>query len=277
MDRKVASNVIVGVFITFGVIAFVFLLFNIGGGSSIFSSQVRLLGRFNQVKGLHQGSEVSLSGLRIGVVKDIKIAGDGTKDLIVELAISKKFANSLRQNSTAMIKTQGVLGDKYVEISIEDENSPLLKSGDFIRSGEQADFITKSGNLMTDVSKYFDKEGEISVILRNLNKLSENLVDLSSHIKSQKGLAHEFVYGNSGSHFNKSVAHLENILQKIDQGEGTLGALINDPAVYEDLKSMMGGAKRSTVLKYFMKQFIDSGDKAAAQEVTEKSEKTKKK
>ena len=273
MDKKVANNVIVGVFISLGLIAFVFLLFNIGGGSSLFSSQIKLIGRFPQVKGLHQGSEVSLSGLRIGVVRDIRISADGTKDLIVELAISKKYANSLRKNSTAIIKTQGVLGDKYVEISIGSEDSPLLKSGDAISSGEQSDFITKSGNLVSDVSKYFDKEGEITVLLHNLNKLSSNLIEMTSEAKTKNGLLHELIYGASGAQFSKSTTSLSSILQKIDQGEGTIGALINDPSVYEDLKSMMGGAKRSTVLKYFMKQFIDSGDKEAEKE----DEKPKKK
>jgi phospholipid/cholesterol/gamma-HCH transport system substrate-binding protein len=266
MDKKVASNVVVGIFITLGVIAFVFLLFNIGGGSSLFSSQLHLIARFPQVKGLHQGSEVSLSGLRIGVVKNIQIATDGTKDLIVELAISKSFSNSLRKNSSAIIKTQGVLGDKYVEVSIGSEDSPPLKNGDPIISGEQTDLFTKSGNLVSDVSRYFDKEGQVTLLLQNLNHLSENLLALTSQIKNQKGLLHEVVYGNSGVSFNRSTAALESILQKIDSGEGTLGALVNDPTVYEDLKSLMGGAKRSTILKYFMKQFIDSGDKAAVQE-----------
>jgi len=273
MDRKVANNIIVGIFISLGIIAFVFLLFNIGGGSSIFSSQIKLISRFPQVKGLHQGSEVSLSGLRIGVVKDIRISSDGTKDLIVELAISKKYSHSLRKNSAAMIKTQGVLGDKYVEISIGSEDSPALANGDSINSGEQADLFTKSGNLVTDVSKYFDKEGAMTVLLQNLNKLSTNLIELTSETKSKKGLLHELIYGASGVHFGKSTASLSSILQKIDQGEGTLGALVNDPTVYEDLKAMMGGAKRSTVLKYFMKQFIDSGEKEAAKE----EEKIKKK
>lgn len=273
MDKKVANNVVVGVFISLGLVAFVFLLFNIGGGSSLFSSQIKLMSRFPQVKGLHQGSEVSLSGLRIGVVKEIKISTDGTKDLLVELAISKKYGNSLRKNSTATIKTQGVLGDKYVEVSIGTEDSPLLKSGDNINSGEQSDFLTKSGNLVSDVSKYFDKEGEITVLLHNLNKLSANLIELTSETKNRKGLLHELIYGSSGNQFNKSTASLSSILQKIDQGEGTIGALVNDPAVYEDLKAMMGGAKRSTVLKYFMKQFIDSGDKEASSE----EEKPKKK
>ncbi|NBY20569.1 MCE family protein, partial [bacterium] len=177
-----------------------FLLFNIGGGSSLFSSQIKLIGRFPQVKGLHQGSEVSLSGLRIGVVRDIRISADGTKDLIVELTISKKYANSLRKNSSHY-KNQGVLGDKYVEISIGSEDSPLLKSGDSISSGEQSDFITKSGNLVSDVSKYFDKEGEITVLLHNLNKLSSNLIEMTSEAKTKNGLLHELIYGASGAQF----------------------------------------------------------------------------
>ncbi len=60
------------------------------------------------------------------------------------------------------------------------------------------------------------------------------------------------IYGNSGiklekslGHLDGSLTHLEAVLKKVDKGEGTLGALINDPTLYEDMKLLLGGAKRS--------------------------------
>ena len=90
--------------------------------------------------------------------------------------------------------------------------------------------------------------------------MAEHLTIITGQLESTKtGLWSELVRGNSGTHLSSASDHLSSILRKIDSGEGSLGALINDPSVYEDLKSMMGGAKRSAILKYFMRSFIESG------------------
>ncbi|NBT58027.1 hypothetical protein EBT16_04505, partial [bacterium] len=80
--------------------------------------------------------------------------------------------------------------------------------------------------------------------------------------------------GTSGRSLNEALSHLDSIMKKIDSGDGTLGSLVNDPTVYEDVKSVLGGAKRSSILKYFMRQFIESSDKE--KEEAEKETKSKK-
>ena len=142
MDKKAANNVIVGIFVTLAFVVFVFVVFSMGGGGGLLGSQLSVFGRFSQVKGLHNGSEVSLSGLRIGVVKEIQVTDTSSKELIVQMNIAKKYARALREDSIATIKTQGVLGDKYIEISIGSDESPLLKQGDFIKSAEPPDIFS---------------------------------------------------------------------------------------------------------------------------------------
>lgn len=258
MDKKLGHNIIVGVVVLIAFVGFVFILFNIGGGS-VLSSQFKLLGRFSHVKGLHMGSEVSLSGLRIGVVTGIKIAPDNSRDLIAEMAISKSFQERLRADSVASIKTQGVLGDKYIEVSIGSPEQPVLEAGSFITTEEPADLFTKGGNLVEGISKQFSKGGEVDSLIHNLNIVAGNLATMTTEMRKNKGLMQELISGSSGVKLNRGLSHLENTLRKIDAGEGSLGALINDPTVYEDIKSMMGGAKRSTILQYFMRQFIETG------------------
>ncbi len=273
MDKKVANNVIVGIFVALAFVGFIFVLFSMGGGSGLFTSQLSLYGKFSQVKGLHPGSEVSLSGLRIGVVKNISVDPKGGKDLTVEMAVGKKYGDVLKQDSVASIRTQGVLGDKYIELSVGSIGAPAVKNGDTLPSSELTDLFTKSGNLVDDISRHFDKGGKFEQLLLNLTNVSANLADITSEIKKEKGILHELAYGTSGLALNKSMAHLEAILDKINRGEGTLGSLINDPTVYEDVKAMMGGAKRSTILKYFMHQFIDAGDKAQKEDDKNKEKK----
>lgn len=274
MDKKIANNIFVGMMVTVGFLVFMFILFNIGGGGGLFSSHYRLFGRFKEVKGLHAGSEVSLSGLRAGVVKQITISADATKELIVELSILKQFRDRIRQDSVASIKTQGVLGDKYIEISIGSPDSKELAQGEFMTTAEPEDLFSKGGDLVEGVKRYFDKGGDMESLLKNLNTVAANLAALTTDLRKGKGLYYELVNGTSGAKVSQATGSLAGILRKVEAGEGTLGALINDPTVYEDLKAMLGGAKRSNILKYFMRSFIESGSEKTSDE--EKKEKEKK-
>jgi phospholipid/cholesterol/gamma-HCH transport system substrate-binding protein len=161
----------------------------------------------------------------------------------------KKYAHQIRSDSVATIRTQGILGDKYIEISIGSPNESELDDDAWIQSSEPEDLIARSGHLVTDIAKQFDKGGELDQLLRNLNRLVTSLHTLSEDINKRRAT----------EKLASSFTRIDNILRKIEEGEGTLGALINDPSVYEDVKQVLGGAKRSTVLKYFMRQFIESG------------------
>jgi phospholipid/cholesterol/gamma-HCH transport system substrate-binding protein len=261
MDKKVANNLIVGIIVAVGFFGFVFILFNIGGGMGVLTSQYTLLGKFKDVKGVHTGSEISLAGLRIGVVKSITVSKDDSKELVIELGISKSLKERIRKDSVALIRTQGVLGDKYVEVTIGTNSEPMLEDGSFIKTEEPEDLFSRGGTLVEDISKQFNEGGELKETLKNLNILVKNLNTLTTDVKHHKGLLNAAIYGTGGPKLDASMASLEQIMKKIEKGEGTLGSLINDPTVYEDLKSLLGGAKRSNVLKYFMRSFIEDGEK----------------
>ena len=77
MDKKIANNVIVGIFVLVGVVAFIFVLFTMNGGQGIFAHDYILRARFDDVKGLNYGSEVSLAGLRAGAVRKISVENLG--------------------------------------------------------------------------------------------------------------------------------------------------------------------------------------------------------
>jgi phospholipid/cholesterol/gamma-HCH transport system substrate-binding protein len=269
MDKKIANNLIVGVFVIVGTIAFLFVLFNIGEGHGVFSRQDSLFATFSHVKGLNFGSEVSLSGLRIGTVKRIFLKDPASKELTVEMEIDRGMFDKIREDSVASILTSGVLGDKYVEISIGSPSAPPLKNGATISSSEPEDLFKKGGTLMESLAAEFKRGGDIHSMIQNLNKVSQNLAVITSDIKERKGMLNEVIYGKSGAklaqtmdNLEKSTQNIQELTKKINSGTGSLGALINDPTVYEDLKAMMGGARRSSVLKYFMQKFIQDGASA---------------
>lgn len=261
MEKQRANQIIVGIFVLLGFSLSAYLVFLLGSKSGFFQSNITLYARFKDVKGLHPGSEVSLSGLRVGVVEDIEVAEDDSKEMVAVLQIMSKAQKKLRADSKATLKTQGVLGDKYIEVSIGSLQAPPLKNGDTIETKETSDLFSKGGSLVDGLSRYLKDGGDIDSLLKNLARFSDNLVHLSNQVKTEKSILNELFYGTSGRNLNQAVSHLDSILKKIDSGDGTLGSIINDPTVYEEVKAVLGGAKRSSVLKYFMRQFMESGEK----------------
>ena len=80
MEKKIANNVIVGIFVIVGFLSFLFILFNINGGKGIFSREVTFFGKFKHVKGLNFGSEVSLAGYRVGTVNKVQLVISKTRN-----------------------------------------------------------------------------------------------------------------------------------------------------------------------------------------------------
>ncbi|MFM8268839.1 MAG: MlaD family protein [Pseudomonadota bacterium] len=261
MERQKMNQLLVGIFVVLGVSIGVYLIFLMGSKTGFFHSNYELNARFKDVKGLHSGSEVSLSGLRIGIVKEIRVSQDDSKEMIAILQISSSAKDRIRADSLATLKTQGVLGDKYIELTIGSNNEQVLKSGDTLRSSETSDIFSKSGNLVEGLSRYLKEGGDVDSLVKNLARFSDNLVQLSQQVKREKSILNELFYGSSGKSLNDALSHLDSILKKIDGGDGTVGSLVNDPTVYEDVKSVLGGAKRSSILKYFMRQFIETSEK----------------
>jgi len=259
MDRKLANNLMVGIVVSAGFATFTFFLFNLGGGSGLFTKQYRLYARFHQVKGLHAGSEVSLAGLRIGSVKTVTVAPDDVQVFMVTMDIEKEHKERIRKDTIARLQTQGLLGDKYVELTLGTAGEKVLESEDTIASDEPEDFFSKGGSIVADIKRYFDKGGDVEKLLGNLTKLSNNLVLITNDVRREKGMLNELVYGKSGPELAAATKNLNGILKKINDGEGSLGGLVNDPSVYEDMKALMGGAKRSAILRYFLKDFVDDG------------------
>lgn len=78
--------------------------------------------------------------------------------------------------------------------------------------------------------------------------------EIVSEIRQGEGLLHRLIYEPVDDHrivedLSASSASLQRILDKVERGDGTLGLLVNDPTVYEELQSVLGGARRSRLLR----------------------------
>ena len=80
------------------------------------------------------------------------------------------------------------------------------------------------------------------------------------------GVVHSLLYGDEGKNLIDNLtaasADIRTMMTEIGEGKGTLGALIKDPSVYEDVKGFLGGAKRNKVLKSYVRDTIRKNERS---------------
>ena len=344
MNKDKSSSINVGIFVLAGIVSLIIFVFMLGGDNKFFTRNYKVQTSFTNVAGLSEGASVRLSGVRIGSVKEIKFPKDIDKNFIVVLMnVKEDGVRRIGTDAIATIKTEGLLGDRYIEIIKGSKESPKeIKDIIKINSFNPAD-ITKLldqsdeliGNIINisesldEIVKAFGKEENITNIsntiasFRNtieaiekedgilnsliygvknkkaddkntLEKLDETIALLNgllTEIKSGNGLltallfeedlkikvdnaisniekAAESIGNDSGiaSDLRDTVANLKSISGKIDQGEGTIGAMINDPLLYDKLNTILGEAERSRFIRATIKYMIEQKIKREQEE-----------
>lgn len=168
-------------------------VFLVGRQESKFGSNYRVRSEFENVAGLSVGADVRVGGTRKGTVRSIQLPKSSDGKVVVTMDLAKETQAIVKQDSVASIQAEGLLGDKYVEISFGSVEAERLKGGETIES--EPPF---------DISNLFHKADQI--------------------LDTSQG-ALESIQGASDN--------INLITGKINTGRGTIGKLINDPSLYE--------------------------------------------
>lgn len=259
MESQSGTQLKVGIFLTIGIIVFLVSIFMLGADRAIFTKYVRIHSHFDQVQGLAPGSVVSLSGITVGNVEQITFNAE-KNSLDVQMKVDSEYANKIASNSQVEIRTQGALGDKFVFIIPGDAKSETIKENDVLAVARPTDIfgiISERGN---ETSKIFDIINELYKLTKQIN--AENRVDkimtnITQATASMKEASLDAKKAFAGVELKSSMQRLDSILAKIDRGEGSLGALINDPSVHNQLKSILGVSGRKNNVKSLIRTSIE--------------------
>ena len=115
----------------------------------------------------------------------------------------------------------------------------------------------ESGNGMLNSLIYAEDTTGVADIQESLDSLSDILLE----VKNGEGLLHALIYDEESGRLSDeavaAVTRLNSVLKKIEEGEGTLGLLVSDPSLYEDVTMLFGGAQRSVVLRTLVRMATD--------------------
>jgi len=182
-------------------------IFVIGGKQYLFTSTYELKAQFNDVVGLDAGGDVRVGGVHVGTVHSILLPNKPGDKVTIVMDLDKSTHQIIKQDSVASIETEGLLGNQYMAISFGSPKAADVRDGDTISSQPPLE--------MADL----------------LNKMS-GILDTS-----QQAIQNA----------TEATANLNSISAKINAGQGTAGALVNDKQLYTNLEQT-SSAMRDTMV-----------------------------
>lgn len=259
----------VGLFVGLGLIAVLVSILLLGGNRIVFTRYANFSTPFTEVQGLFPGSVVSLAGLPVGNVSEITFSTEDNQ-LRVNYIVDAKFAGKITEGTKAEIRTQGALGDKYIYLTPGKIGGELIAEGGLIppdASGDLFSMLTDKedgiGNVVTLIKELqiliasLNKDNTIGKTLTNLGQASSQM---NSTLSELDGLIRDIRGSKDDRKLQKAVQSLANVMEKIDNGQGSLGALINDPSLHQKLKAFVGSSPRNTYLKNVIRETIQKSD-----------------
>lgn len=238
MEKKPMNTVKLGLFVIAGLFFLVFLLYMIGSNSNLFGSNYILKTRFENVQGLKAGNNIRFAGIEVGTVKKLNILSDTVIE--VEMVIDEKMKEVIRKNAVVAIGTDGLVGNKVVNIVASKFPADLATEGDILASRKPIDtddmlrVLSKTNsdiavvvdNLKTTVARINNSTALWALL--NDNSLPADLKKSAENIRLATAKA------------NTMVNDLSSVVSDVKSGKGSLGAILTDTSFAVHLNEAIG-------------------------------------
>jgi phospholipid/cholesterol/gamma-HCH transport system substrate-binding protein len=185
-----------GAFIVATLAILVVGVFIIGSKQYLFSSTYQLKAQFDNVVGLDAGGDVRVGGVHSGTVRKIVLPHKPGERVTVIMDLGKSTHEIIKRDSVASIETEGLLGNQFLAISFGSAGTVDVRDGETIASHPPL---------------------EMSDLLQKTSSILDS---------SQQAIQNA----------TQATANLDSISAKIDRGQGTAGALVNDKQLYSNLE-----------------------------------------
>jgi len=236
--REVAVKFRVGIFVLVALLTFLGAVYALGARARLFEARYTIHADFTEVGGLVEGATVRLAGVQIGRVSAVNLPPQPGGKVQVDLTIARRFSDRIRKNSVARIETQGLLGDRIVEITVGDPSAPAVAPGEVLASRDPADFgrIMASGaetaknvaalaDALRETADQINKSKMIESAAATVNKLGR-VVD---QVEQGRGWAHTLLYEEPVAlkRLNELIASTQTVIDRVEKGQGAAGVLVS--------------------------------------------------
>lgn len=227
MDKETSHRIRLGIFIISGLILLIVGLYLIGSNRNIFGRNITLYTTFYNISGLQVGNNVRFSGIDVGTVKKLEIVNDTT--VKVTMQMDENLTRFIRINSVASIGTDGLMGNKLINIDPGTQDAQQINDGTTIPSSKGVDteqMLRTLNQTNQNVSMISD---DLRILTGNINKsrgtLYTVLMDTTLAYSLKHTLTNIEVISNNLGNF---TSELSAVVKGVQDGQGTLGGLLND-------------------------------------------------
>lgn len=236
------KRILVGAFIIGGILLFAVGLFLIGSRKQLFSHHYDVYAGFNQIDTLTTGAKVRVSGMDAGQIVNIDIPRKPSSRFRLKLEVDEKFRPIIREDSMVSIETEGMVGNKYVEIDKGSDNSPVSPVNGTLPTREPVEL----GDLMRQAS------GIASTAQTTIEDLRKHSVQTIEHVNGLVGHADGTIQAAradvkaitaNGAHLTASANQIVNSVQ---EGRGTAGKLLADETIARNIDATVANAKAAS-------------------------------
>lgn len=282
----------VGIVVVFAIFILYFGL-NFLKGIDIFSKVSDYYATYENIDGLVPSSPVFIKGYKVGQVEEVKYNFMARTAFVIRFSVSKDIA--IPRNAKVELFDNGLMGGKALQL-VMDENGPssqMYNANDTVTStvgaglmaqvagdlmpriqsiSEQADSLLRAVRKIADSKEVKNSLASIETTTANLAQSSQQLNglmrnDLPKVIKDVNGITGDLkkITGNLStvdfastfSSINYTIANLKTLSDKLNNGEGSLGLLLNDKSLYNNLTSAAGSTDKLLIdLKENPKRYV---------------------
>jgi phospholipid/cholesterol/gamma-HCH transport system substrate-binding protein len=242
--KEVGQQIKLGAFVLGGLVLFVMAVFLIGSENNIFSRTFIISAEFKNVEGLTEGDNVWLSGVKIGTVKEVRVASEGK--VLVTLSLKDRQSEFIRKDATASIGSDGLVGNKIVIIR-PGSASELISENDVINTTSPPD-TQELINIAKDVGDNTKSlTADLSAIADKISKgqgvVGELLNDGALAQELRQAVAN---LSQTGSNTANASAELHKMLYEMRNGTGLMPALIRDTTYANAFKESLASIQHVT-------------------------------
>jgi len=220
------QSIRVGLFFVLG-LALAWITFESLNGGRLFKKEgYKVIAGFSNLKGLKVGDDVLMAGVKIGTVTNTRL---GKQRVEAVLTVDPKV--KIPADAVASVEASSLLGSNYLGVTFGSASARPLNPGDEIQTKNTIDMsevISQLGNLgskleevMGGISKSLGGDGKSANLFQKLDTLVTD----------------------NGPKLTETIANLQEISSKMKTGEGTIGRLINDPKMYDELVASVSEIK----------------------------------
>lgn len=248
MATKAINNVKLGIFVLAGLLILILALYMIGRDTNMFGQNFILRARFQNIQGLTSGNNVRYSGIQVGTVKRIQILSDTLIE--VTMVVDEDYKPYIHKTDLVSIGTDGLMGNKLVNISPAKENAPPVDDGDLL--------LTKRISGTDEMLATLDQTN------LNLQEISEDLRQTIRRINNSTALWSILEDPEISSDLRQALMNIRNATGKADAMVGDLNGIIGD---VKNGKGSLGEILKDTSLAYELGEAVTSirqtGEKAS--------------